>query len=119
MNRRILRAVFLAIGASVFSFEASAHPPVSVQGRTLAIQACSACHQVAETQGPSTPVLNPDTLEHVTAPSFVQIARKYGKDTKALRAFILAPTHPMREQQFLPHDLDAIIVYIRYLDTRH
>lgn len=37
MKRRILRTAFLAIGASVFSFEASAHLPVSVQGRTLAI----------------------------------------------------------------------------------
>jgi mono/diheme cytochrome c family protein len=94
----------------------SAHAPVAALGRTLAIQACSACHQVTYSQAPSTPVLNPDTLEHVTAPSFGQISRKYGKDTNSLRAFIRAPRHPMREQKFLPHDLDAIVVYIRSLE---
>lgn len=109
----------LAVLASGFVSVAWARPPVAVQGRTLAIRSCSACHQVTQRQSPSSPVLNPDTLEHVAAPSFIEIARKYGKDTSALRAFIRTPAHPMREQQFLPHDLDAIVVYIRSLDTRH
>jgi len=97
---------------------AIAHPPIAAVGRTLAIQSCSACHQVTETQGPRASVLNPDSLEHVRAPSFVQISRKYGKNTKSLRAFILLPEHPMPEQKFLAHDLDAIVAYIRSLD-RH
>ncbi len=64
-------------------------------------------------------VLNPDSLEQIRAPAFAQISAKYGKNTKSLRAFILAPRHPMREQKFLPHDLDAIVAYIRSLDRRH
>jgi len=118
MNHGPIAIVALA-AAVLFSSGAAAAPPVALRGRTLAIQACSACHQVTETQSPSAPVLNPDTLEHVPAPSFAEIAHKYGRNTKALRAFIRAPAHPMREQQFLPHDLDAIVVYIRSLDTGH
>ncbi len=113
---RVTAFAILAVG----NFSAAhARPPAIAEGRTLAIQACSACHQVTETQSPSRPVFNPDTLEHVAAPSFVEISRKYGKNTAALRAFIRTPAHPMREQQFLPRDLDLIVVYIRSLDPRH
>jgi len=97
----------------------SARAPVAAVGRILAIQSCSACHQVTDAQMPPTPVLNLDSLEHVRAPAFAQISRKYGKNTKSLRAFILTPKHPMREQKFLPHDLDAIVAYIRWLDRSH
>ena len=109
---------FAILGAGLVA-AANARPPAIAEGRTLAIQACSACHQVTETQSPSRPVFNPDTPEHVAAPSFVEISRKYGKNTAALRAFIRTPAHPMREQQFLPRDLDLIVVYIRSLDPRH
>lgn len=118
MKRWNIQVAALAAAAAVLTTGANGRPPIALNGRTLAIEACSACHQVTETQPASTPILNPDTLEHVAAPSFVEIARKYGHNTKALRAFVRAPAHPMREQQFLPHDLDAIVVYIRSLDTR-
>jgi mono/diheme cytochrome c family protein len=113
---KLISVAGVAILSCGLSAKVSAHAPVAALGRTLSIQACSACHQVTYSQAPSTPVLNPDTLEHVMAPSFAQISRKYGADTNSLRAFIRAPRHPMREQKFLPHDLDAIVVYIRSLD---
>jgi mono/diheme cytochrome c family protein len=119
MRWTLFQVAAVAIFASGLVGAANARPPVIAEGRTLAIHACSACHQVTETQSPSSPVFNPDTLEHVAAPSFVEIARKYGKNTAALRAFIRTPAHPMREQQFLPHDLDLIVVYIKSLEPRH
>jgi mono/diheme cytochrome c family protein len=113
---RIAAAVGLLLGLAT---TASAHAPLAAIGRTLAIQSCSACHQVTDTQMPPAAVLNLDTLEQVRAPSFAQISQKYGKNIKSLRAFILTPKHPMREQRFLPRDLDAIVAYIRSPDRRH
>ena len=52
-------------------------------------------------------------VEDVAAPSFVDIGRKYRGKPRTLRAFIIAPVHPMREQRFLRRDLDDIIAYIR------
>lgn len=119
MGIKINRLIVLA-ALAVFGFVplSSARTPAAADGRTLSIQACSACHQVTDAQTPPPAVLNPDTLENVPPPSFTQIGRKYGRDTKALRTFIRAPAHPMREQKFLPHDLDAIVAYILSLDTR-
>src|SRR5450755_3549546 len=113
MLKKISRFAGIVILGCGLATAVSARTPIAAEGRTLAIQACSACHQVTETQPPRSAVLNPDSLEQVHAPSFVQISQKYGKNTKRLRAFILLPKHPMPEQKFLPHDLDAIVVYIR------
>jgi hypothetical protein len=37
---------------------------------------------------------------------------KYEGQEKELRAFIKAPSHPMKEQEFLEVDLNAIVAYI-------
>jgi mono/diheme cytochrome c family protein len=91
---------------------AQARVPDPVRGRRLAVEACSACHQVTMRQTHPTPVGNPDTNEFVAAPSFQAIAVKFRHDEAGLRAFILAPDHPMREQTFVPRDLDDIVAYI-------
>jgi hypothetical protein len=49
--------------------------------------------------------------EEFEAPSFGAIARK-DRSEAALRDRILHPYYPMREQQFVPEELDAIIAYI-------
>lgn len=96
---------------------ASASTLVDV-GRDRAVESCSACHRVTRDQKPPVPVPNPDQLELVVTPSFASIAAAYeGKDA-ALRAFIRKPQHPMKEQQFLDSDLDAIVAYIHSLDKQ-
>jgi len=98
-------------------------PPVqarvgnAARGRTLAVEACSACHKVTRDQAAPAPVHNADTLEEVTAPSFFEIARKYRARTRSPRAFVVTPEHPMREQRFLRRDLDDIVAYIRARGT--
>jgi mono/diheme cytochrome c family protein len=97
---------------------ASASPANRVaEGRAIAIDACSACHQVTNRQKPPAPVPNPDELTLVAAPSFAQIARDHGADEAYLRDAITAPKHPMREQEWRQDDLNAVIAYIRSLDT--
>jgi len=100
----------LAFGAA-----AQARMPDTTRGKRLAIEACSACHQVTGRQTRPTPVADPDTAEAVAAPPFSAIGGKFRHDPAALRAFILAPNHPMREQRFVPRDLDDIVAYIRSL----
>jgi mono/diheme cytochrome c family protein len=81
-------------------------------GRVLAIDACSACHQITPDQKPRPPVFNPDEYAHVTAPPFSAIAMKYNHRPWTLRRFILLPKHPMPEQNWDPADLTAVINFI-------
>ncbi|MEO8302209.1 MAG: cytochrome c [Rhizomicrobium sp.] len=85
-------------------------------GRELAIDACSACHQVTPDQKPRPPVFNTDEQTNVTAPAFSVVAKKYAGRPSALRKFILAPTHPMREQIWAPVDLTAVVAFIQSLN---
>ena len=86
-------------------------------GRDRAIESCSACHQVTKEQKRPAPVPNPDELEMVVTPSFASIAAAYRGKDRQLRAFIRKPQHPMKEQQFLDADLDAIVAYIHSLEN--
>lgn len=81
-------------------------------GRTLAIDACSACHQVTADQKPRPPVFDPDEYRNVVPPSFAAIAAKYSRRPWALRRFILLPRHPMPEQNWDPADLTAVVAFI-------
>lgn len=84
-------------------------------GETIATEACSSCHQVKRDQAIPPPVPNPDAATQVPAPSFLDIAaRDHGADQ--LRALILNPPHPMREQHWNEADLKAVIAYIQSLD---
>jgi len=98
-----------------FAGAAQARTPSVTRGKRLAIEACSACHQVTAHQPRPTPVGNTDTNEYVAAPDFAEVGRKFRHDEAGLRAFILAPDHPMREQTFVPRDLDDIVAYVRSL----
>lgn len=84
-------------------------------GRALAIDACSACHQVTPDQKPRPPVFNPDEYVNVAAPSFRAIATKYARRPMALRRIILNPVHPMPEQDWDPADLTAVVTFIQSL----
>lgn len=86
-------------------------------GHDRAIESCSSCHQVTPEQKPPKPVSNSDEMELVSAPNFAQIAIKYEGHDGELRAFIRAPRHPMKEQQFLDSDLNAIVAYIHSLSN--
>jgi mono/diheme cytochrome c family protein len=84
-------------------------------GRELAIQACSACHQVTADQKPRPPVFNPEEYANVAAPTFVAVAAKYARRPWALRRFILNPVHPMPEQNWDPADLTSVVAFIQSL----
>jgi hypothetical protein len=59
------------------------------------------------------PVPFPEENARVVTPSFLAISIKYEGHEKELRAFIKAPAHPMKEQEFLETDLNAIVAYIK------
>lgn len=82
-------------------------------GRILAIDACSACHKVTPGQTRPAPVLDPDEGVSIQAPDFTWIATKYAHRPRALRRYIQAPVHPMREQVWDAGDLDAVVAFIR------
>lgn len=114
-NRTMLVFAFALMLAAPANLAAS---PVDL-GKDRAIEDCSACHQVTASQKPPPPVADPDYDEWVVAPTFRQIAVKYKGREPELRAFILVPDHPMKEQEFLDSDLNAIIAYIDSLAKPH
>lgn len=81
-------------------------------GRERAIEYCSGCHRVTRQQSQPEPVPFPEENAGVVTPSFLAISVKYEDQEKELRAFIKAPAHPMKEQEFLEADLNAIVAYI-------
>jgi len=87
-------------------------------GRAIAIEACSACHKVMPHQKQPDPVLNPDEGVSIAAPDFTRIARKYARRPRALRDYIRAPIHPMREQMWDAQDLDAVVAFIGTLPAK-
>ena len=82
-------------------------------GRERAIEYCSGCHQVTRQQPRPEPVPFPEEDARVVTPSFLAISMKYEGQENELRAFIKAPAHPMKEQEFLEADLNAIVAYIK------
>jgi cytochrome c len=83
-------------------------------GKALARDYCSACHRVSAEQAPP-PKVTVDTgsgSEVYEAPSFRQVAAKPGRDADYLRTVIQAPHYPMREQLFIPEELEQIVTYI-------
>jgi len=77
-------------------------------GREIALSECSSCHAVAEA-GASP---NPD------APPFRTVLSRYNADVleEELIAGIRV-THPMPEFQFNPQGVDALIAYLRSIQT--
>src|SRR3954464_14869049 len=67
-------------------------------GREVALQACSACHQVGPGDPAPPPVRDADERRGVRAPPFAEIARDRRKDAVYLRAIIRSPHSPMKEQ---------------------
>ena len=85
------------------------------EGKIRAVEACSACHQVTAAQPRPAPVFDPDENRRVAAPTFRQIAAKYGGEPRLLHKLITNPRHPMREQQFFEDDLSKIVAFIQSL----
>jgi len=88
---------------------------LQAKGRQAAIEDCSACHRVIRQQKQPPAVADPDEARTVEPPAFDEIARQYSGRRPALARFILAPRHPMREQEFPPGELKAIVRYIESL----
>jgi mono/diheme cytochrome c family protein len=84
-------------------------------GKAIAIDACSACHRVTAQQKPPPPVFDIDEQAKILAPDFRTIARRRGTNPVWLRNFILAPRHPMREQDWNARDLKEVVAYIQSL----
>ena len=97
------------------AFGAPPNPKQIREGRAIAIDACSACHQVTPGQKRPAPVPDPHESVLVAAPGFAEIAKNHGSDEAYLRAAILRPHYPMREQDWLESDLRAVIAYIESL----
>jgi cytochrome c551/c552 len=101
----------------VFSFLPCLAYPADLanEGRGLAVDGCSACHQVTPRQKRPEPVFDPDQARSVPAPSFAAIARKYHGRPAALARFIRDPKHPMREGDWDERDLEAVVAFIQSL----
>lgn len=86
----------------------------AADGKALAQQYCTACHRVTQEQAQPPDVVvdtgsGPETFQ---APSFARIAARPDRTEAQLRERILNPHYPMRAQQFIPEELDAIVAYI-------
>lgn len=93
---------------------ASAADLTAADGKALAQQYCTACHRVTQEQAQPPDVVvdtgsGPETFQ---APSFARIAARPDRTEAQLRERILNPHYPMRAQQFIPEELDAIVAYI-------
>ena len=106
-------AVVSGLAAFWLAGAAWAASPVEA-GRTLANEACSACHQVAPGQAKPPLVADPDEGSKVRAPAFADIAHRCLAESD-LRAKITSPHYPMREQVLTDVDVGALAAYIRSL----
>ncbi len=110
-----IRAILVTAAFAAANAEAAvAAGLTAADGKSLARQYCSACHRVAEDQAQPPDVVvdtgtGPETFQ---APSFARIAARPDRTEAQLRARITNPHYPMREQQFIPEELDAIVAYI-------
>lgn len=111
LGERYLLALFLSF--SLMGAATTSKANEFALGRERAIESCAGCHQVTAQQSQPSPVPFPEENARVVPPTFKAISIKYQGHEKELRAFIVAPDHPMKEQQFLPVDLNAIIAYIK------
>jgi hypothetical protein len=108
-----LTPMWVCLGLLV-STTARANGSPEETGLALARDYCSACHRVSAEQRPPAKV-TVDTgsgSEEYEAPSFHQVAARPGRDADYLRTFIQAPHYPMREQLFIPEELEQIVAYI-------
>ena len=106
-----ISAIVLAACLSVFISRGAVG---GEDGKALAEEFCSACHQVTPEQARTPLVSNPDEGRPVRAPRFVDIAHQC-EAAGDLRAKITNPHYPMREQVLTPVDTDALARYIRSL----
>ena len=90
-----------------------AYPASLAEGRRLAMGACSACHQVTQSQKPPQPVFDADEARSISAPSFAVIAEKYRGRPQALGRFIRDPKHPMPELDWDERDLRDVVAYLQ------
>jgi hypothetical protein len=107
-------ALKVALGTLVIAMPAQADPMTDDAGLELAASYCGACHRVSPEQQPKPKFIveTEDGFQEFDVPSFRQIALRPGRDADYLRTFIQAPHYPMREQLFIPEELDQIISYI-------
>jgi hypothetical protein len=112
---RLMRAmVCLGLLATTLTPSVYADGSHDRSGEALAKAYCSACHRISAEQA-SPPKVIVDTgvgSEEYEAPSFRQVAVRPGRDADYLRTFIQAPHYPMREQMFIPEELEQIVIYI-------
>jgi len=111
MKDLMQRLLLAALAAGAASTQAAGL--TADEGKSLAQQYCAACHRVAreQDQPPDVTVDTGTGTETFQAPSFARIAGA-GRTEAELRARITNPHYPMREQQFIPEELDAIVAYI-------
>ena len=110
MGNRLL----VCFGILTVAMPALADSAPDQPGRDLAASYCGACHRVSSEQE-SKPKFVVETdvgLQEFEVPSFRQIAIRPGRDADYLRTFIQAPHYPMREQLFIPGELEQIVSYI-------
>jgi mono/diheme cytochrome c family protein len=96
--------------------DASMARPVD-NGRKLALEVCSSCHQVASNQKRPEPVAEGQEGARTEAPSFMEIA-DHCFSAGELKARIANPHYPMREQVLMPIDLEDLSQYIQSLSRR-
>lgn len=102
--------------ALAFAQTAVAGTPVA-DGHERAVEACSACHQVDPAQKRPPPVAEGEEGARTEAPSFMAIADRC-LSSNDLRTRIANPHYPMREQEFLPIDLNDLALYIQSLSHK-
>ena len=111
----VVRAILVTAAFAAADAGASAAAGLTAaDGKSLAQQYCTACHRVTKEQAqPPDVVVDTGTgPETFPAPSFARIAARSDRTEAQLRERILNPHYPMRAQQFIPEELDAIIAYI-------
>jgi mono/diheme cytochrome c family protein len=113
-DMRSLIAAIIVTSLSACASTAATAGLTAADGKSLAQQYCVACHRVTKEQAQPPDVVvdtgtGPDTFQ---APSFARIAARPDRTEAQLRERILNPHYPMRAQQFIPEELDAIVAYI-------
>jgi len=115
--RRLLTPLFaLGLPSAALCEESELHK--IAEGRILARQVCSACHDIGKDR-PWEPTLRPP------APGFARLAQKHKLDEAYLRSFLSAPhgargmgKTKMPNPQLLDYQIDNLVAYLRARQTR-
>jgi len=103
--RGLVATILTLCVACVAGAQPKGSAPDADSGRALAERWCQACHVIADGQRTAADA----------APTFTELAAEGSKSDAQLRAFLMAPRHPMPPVELSSDEIEDLLAYIQAL----